>query len=111
MPAYLWGSIDRTVSPASSVASNTLTKTYSTSVSSYKLDFGVQWEQPVGKKDRLTIGAVVGLGHNLKNDAEMTIISKNSVSSTNDTTPSAWPMPMALPMSFRRWVAYSTPAS
>ena len=57
--SYLWGSIDRTVAPTSTSASNTLTKTYSTTINSYKLDLGMQWEQRIGRSDRLTIGAVV----------------------------------------------------
>lgn len=104
---YLWGSIDRTVTPTSTVATNTLTKIYKTSIGSYKLDFGVQWEQPIGKKDRLTIGAVLGLGHNLGNESEMLIIKKNSLSSLNDTTPKRVGDAMALPMSFGGGVAYS----
>jgi len=103
---YMWGSIDRTVLPVSSVASNTLTKTYSTSISSYKLDFGVQWDQPVGKKDRLTLGAVFGLGHNLNNDAELQILKKNTLSNTNDTTVMKVNNAMALPMSVGGGVAY-----
>lgn len=58
--SYLWGSIDRSVTPTASAASNTLTKKYSTSVNSYKLDFGLQWQQRIGKTDHLTIGAVAG---------------------------------------------------
>ena len=98
--SYFWGSIDRTVSPTSSAASNTLTKSYSTTISSYKIDLGAQWEQKIGRRDRLTLGAVVGLGHNLKNDADMTVISRNSVSSLNDTTrfsvADAYSLPLSL---------------
>lgn len=104
---YLWGSIDRTVAPTSSVASNTLKKTYSTTVSSYKLDFGLQWEQPIGKKDILTLGAVFGLGHNLGNDSELRILKTNSVSSTNDTTSMTISKSMSLPMSFGAGLSYN----
>lgn len=104
--SYLWGSIDRSVSPVSSSASNTLTKNYSTSISSYKLDLGLQWQQWIGKTDRLTLGAVVGVGHNLKNDADMTIVSKNSVSNLSDTTSFCVNDAMELPMSYGVGVAY-----
>lgn len=104
--AYLWGSIDRSVTPSSSVASNTLKKKYSTTINTYKLDFGVQWEQPIGKADRLTVGAVVGIGHNLGNEAEMAIVSSNSLSNHNDTTSFSLSDAMSLPMSYGLGAAY-----
>ena len=94
------------MSPSASSASNTLTKTYSTSISSYKLDFGAQWEQRIGRRDRLTVGAVFGLGHNLKNEADMVIVSRNSASSTNDTTKFTITDATSLPMSLGAGVAY-----
>lgn len=105
--AYLWGDVSRTVSPTASTASNTLTKTYSTSVSSYKLDAGVQWEQPIGKTGVLTLGAIVGFGHNLKNTADMTIVSKNTLSNRNDTASFSVANALELPMSYGGGVAYN----
>lgn len=104
--SYLWGNINRTVTPSSSIAANMLTKSYSTTVNNYKLDFGVQWEQPVGKNDNLTVGAVVGIGHNLSNDADMSIISKNSISNISDTTLFCLSNAMSLPMSFGVGASY-----
>lgn len=104
---YLWGSIDRSVSPSASSASNTLTKKYSTSVSNFKLDVGAQWEQKLGKNDKLTVGAVVGIGHQLKNDAEMTITNLKSASSKTDTTTFTVKDAMALPMSYGIGAAYN----
>lgn len=105
--SYLWGNIERSVTPTSSSASNTLTKKYVTSVNSYKLDFGLQWQQRIGKADHLTVGAVVGLGHNLKNDADMMVSSVNSGSNSTyaDTTRIA--DAMALPTSFGFGAAYN----
>ena len=105
--SYLWGDISRTVSPSASSASNTLTKTYSTSVNSYKLDFGVQWEQRFRKRDVLTIGAVFGLGHKLKNKAEMTILGRNTLSSKNDTTVFSVKDANALPMTYGAGLSYT----
>ena len=104
--SYLWGSIDRSVTPSSSSASNTLSKRYTTSISNYKLDFGLQWQQPIGKTDNLTIGAVVGLGHNLKNEAQMIISSLNSQSSSTHADTTTIADAMALPMSFGIGAAY-----
>lgn len=103
---YFWGSIDRTVTPSASSASNALTKTYTTSISSYKLDIGAQWEQRIGRRDLLTVGAVVGVGHNLKNDADMMIISRNSVSNLSDTTKFSISDALSLPMSYGVGLAY-----
>lgn len=103
---YLWGSIDRSVLPDADATANSLRKNYSTSVSNYKLDVGAQWVQPIGRFDRLTLGAVVGLGHNLKNDAEMTIVSTNQLSNSSDTTALKLTDAYELPMSFGVGAAY-----
>lgn len=103
---YLWGSIDRSVLPDADATANSLRKNYSTSVSNYKLDVGAQWVQPIGRFDRLTLGAVVGLGHNLKNDAEMTIVSTNQLSNSSDTTALKLTDAFELPMSFGVGAAY-----
>lgn len=103
---YLWGSIDRSVLPDADATANSLRKNYSTSVSNYKLDIGAQWVQPIGRFDRLTLGAVVGLGHNLKNDAEMTIVSTNQLSNSSDTTALKLTDAYELPMSFGVGAAY-----
>ena len=104
--SYLWGTIDRSVTPSSSLVSNSLVKTYYTSVSSYKLDFGAQWEQKIGWRNVLTLGAVFGLGHNLKNDAEMKIMSSNTASSTSTDTVFTVSDAMSLPMSFGIGASY-----
>lgn len=103
---YLWGSIDRSVLPDADATANSLRKNYSTSVSNYKLDIGAQWVQPISRFDRLTLGAVVGLGHNLKNDAEMTIVSTNQLSNSSDTTALKLTDAFELPMSFGVGAAY-----
>lgn len=105
--SYLWGSIDRSVTPTASAASNTLTKKYSTSVNSYKLDFGLQWQQRIGKTDHLTIGAVAGFGHNLKNTAEMIISSLNSQSSSTHADTTKIADAMEIPMSFGVGASYN----
>ncbi len=70
--AYLWGSYDRKISATVSDSyAYTVTRAYSANVSSYKLDFGVQWMQALGKNDRLTAGAVFGLGHKLSADPQV----------------------------------------
>lgn len=104
--SYFWGTIDRSVSPTASSASNSLVKKYYTNITNYKLDFGAQWQQQLGKRDVLTIGAVFGLGHKLNNTAEMSIMQTNSATSKVDTTTFRVSDAMALPMSYGVGVSY-----
>lgn len=68
--SYLWGSYDKSVSAQSSdVYVSTVTKTYTATVNSYKLDFGVQWEQPLKNNNFVTLGATLGLGHKLHGES------------------------------------------
>ena len=83
---YIWGGYDRGVVAVSGSAVNTLSKLYSASVNSYTLDFGVQYDQRIGKNDQLTLGLTYGLGHKLGADAECRIISTNSTVTKADTT-------------------------
>ena len=105
--SYLWGAIDRSVSPVISSASNNLTKKYSTNVNSYKLDFGVQWVQPLNRYDRLTLGAVVGLGHNLNNKMSMSVISQNVLAESLDTTTTNISDAFELPLTIGAGAAYN----
>ena len=104
--AFLWGSIDRSVATAASSAVNGLTKSYSANVKNYKVDFGLQWRQPVGKTDYVTLGATFGLGHKLHADPEMLIISRNSYSGKSDTTKFVVSNGLSLPHSFGVGLAY-----
>lgn len=73
---YLWGDYTRSLSMSSSDAYvNTITKAYTCNIRSYKLDLGVQWEQPMGKDDLLTVGATYTLGHKLGADPQMVFTS------------------------------------
>lgn len=82
---YVWGSIDRTAASGSTTYVEALTKTFSASVSSYNLEFGLQWDQPLGKKDNLTLGLTYGLGHSLNADATYTI-GKSAADTTYHAT-------------------------
>ena len=77
--SYLWGSYDRSISIASTDGNvNTEVKNYSASVTSYKVDFGLQWQHRMSKDGVLTVGATYGVGHNLHADAEYKTSSTNS---------------------------------
>ena len=83
---YLWGSLDRGVTLTGSSAVNTLMKTYRAEVSSYFLDFGLQYDFNINKTDQLTLGLTYSLGHNLGADAECDVVNQNATVSKKDTT-------------------------
>lgn len=85
--AYLWGSYDRSViNSYTDNYVNTLSRYYTATVSSYKLDFGLQYTQKLSKKDNLTIGLTYGLGHKLGATPMCNEISNNSQTGVADTT-------------------------
>jgi hypothetical protein len=96
--SYFWGNYTKTITVTNSDSYvNTLSKIYSTSVSSYKLDFGVQYQQALDKDNLLTVGATVGLGHQLGADAGLVATNYDNVNaisySTRDSVPDAFKLP------------------
>jgi hypothetical protein len=63
---YLWGDLSHSVLTS---FSNTAIKSrrlmYNSDVRTYKVDFGLQYTQPIGKKNAFTLGLVYGLGHKI----------------------------------------------
>ena len=99
--AYLWGDLERTVvNSYSDSYINTLSKTYTYEVKSYKVDFGLQYTQKLSKKNAITLGLTYFLGHKLNSDAVCNIISKNSQTAVNDTTSYAIKDALSLPHVF-----------
>lgn len=80
--AYLWGTYEKTISLSySDTYVNTVSKSYTATVRSYKVDFGLQWHQQLSKTDWLTIGLTYGLGHKLNSDPQLTTSQYSSVTS------------------------------
>ncbi len=99
--SYFWGKYDKLVTVISNdTYVNTLTKTYSTSVSSYKLDFGLQYQQRLNKDNLLTLGATVGLGHNLGAKASMINANTNNVTSVSTVSTDSVMNAFDLPFTF-----------
>jgi hypothetical protein len=99
--SYFWGKYTKTITIANSDAYvNTLSKTYSASINSYKLDFGVQYQQVLNKDNVLTVGATVGLGHKLGADAKLISTNYDNVNalsySTSDSVPDAFKLPLSI---------------
>lgn len=96
--SYLWGDIDRTVSNTYSDAYfNQLTKAYSTSVSNYRVDLGMQYAMRLGTNDVVTLGATYGVGHKLGADAVCRVTSVNSQTSVSTTTTYTAPDALEMP--------------
>lgn len=99
--SYFWGNYDKSVSMVSNDSYvNILTKSYTATVSSYKIDLGIQVQKPLNADDLLTIGAVCGLGHNLGTTADMITTNTNSqtgvTASVTDSVPNALSLPTTL---------------
>ena len=85
--SYLWGNIERKIATTYNDESvNSLSKLYNLDVASYKLDFGVQYELPINKKDKLTFGATMSVGHSLNAEPTCDIITRNPGTGISDTT-------------------------
>lgn len=105
--SFLWGDINRSIGTVNT-SFNSLAKEYSSTTYNYKLDFGIQYDQPIGKKnsDFLTIGATLGVGHNLKSDPTCTVMSKNTLQQKSDSTVYEITDGLSLPTTFGVGVAY-----
>ena len=106
--SYLWGSYDRTLTISSNdVYVNTVTKNYSASIQSYKVDFGIQYEQPLGKKDIVTLGATYSLGHSLNADPTLTTTNTNSQTGVSTSDQQTVYDALSLPHSYAVGISWS----
>jgi hypothetical protein len=103
----LWGEYNRSVASSSSSSINTLTKQYSADISSYKLDFGAQFELPISKKDNITLAATWTPGHSLKADPEMVITNTNSSIGKADADTFKISNGLSIPTAFGFGLAYN----
>lgn len=85
--SYIWGDFERSVVNSYSDSwINTLSKYYTATVNSYKLDFGLQYTTNINKKNVLTIGLTYGIGHKLNSNPECMVISTNLSTAVADTS-------------------------
>ena len=85
--SYLWGNYTRSiVNSYTDAYANTLSRYYTASVSSYKVDFGAQYTQRLSKNNELTLGLTYSLGHKLGSTPQCNEISNNSQTGVADTT-------------------------
>lgn len=63
---YLWGDLTHTITASYSESSiQTRRRQYTADVRTYKVDFGIQYEQQINEQNRLTLGLTYGLGHDV----------------------------------------------
>lgn len=99
--SYLWGNYTRTVTIANSDEYvKTMTRTYTANVTNYKLDLGVQWEHWLNPMDKLTVGAIYGLGHNLNADPQLTVTNTDTQTSVSTTNTEEVSNGLSIPHSF-----------
>ena len=104
--SYLWGDYSRSMATVESSNLSVLAKEYRADISSYKLDFGVQFDLPLNKKDYLTLAAVWSPGHSLKSDPECLIANVKTSISKADTTTYVISDGLKIPTTFGLGVAY-----
>ena len=86
--SYFWGDLTRSLTvlyPNNSAAASYIEQTEA-SVSDYKLDFGLQYTQNLGKKHSVTLGAVYSPKHKLNNDYTLTTQASGSTTENLDAT-------------------------
>ncbi len=99
--SYLWGTYDRSiVSSASDTYVNTVTRNYTATISSYKLDFGLQYEYLIDPKNAIVLGATYGLGHSLNADPSVVTTNSNSSTGVSTETPQSLSNALSIPHSF-----------
>lgn len=98
--SYLWGdySHNMTMSFSESTAFS-MARIYSADISTYNVQGGVQYTQPINKDDKVTVGVTYTLGHNLSNDAyrtTQTINGSTVETSKVDTINNAFQLPHSI---------------
>ena len=105
---YLWGTLDRSITNSyTNTSVNSLLRNYSASISSYKVDFGLQYTLSLSKKDALTLGLTYGLGHKICDTPSVEDISVNSQTSVTDTTTYYASNGMRIPTSYGVGLMYN----
>lgn len=99
--AYIYGDYNHKMSMTfSENSAYWLSRVYSAEIRTYNLDFGLQYIQPLGKKNKFVLGASYTLGHDMNNNAyrsTQNIAQTNSgaavLAETVDTIKNAFQLP------------------
>ena len=99
--SYFWGKYEKSAGYKSNDSyQNTVARTYTTNINSWKLDFGAQYSTPVNKDDVLTVGATFGIGHKLGADADLEILNTNTQTLVTRTSRDSVANAFKLPFTF-----------
>ena len=93
--SYIWGDLSRTVTSSNTTYINSLARSYSSNVGSYKIDLGVQYNHYFNKTDLLTIGATMNVGHKLTGDVACEVMNVNNNDTTSYKIANGYSIPMA----------------
>ncbi len=97
---YIWGDYThRAQMTFNDNSAFSLSRIYTGEISTYSWQVGLQFIQPLNKKDRLVIGATYTYGHRLGNEAIRTTQTHNASSieeATSDTIKNAYQLPHAI---------------
>lgn len=105
--SYLWGHYDRYAQVNSNNSYvNTISRNYTADISSYKIEMGMQWSQPISKMDNVTLGATVGLGHKLGADPCVNITTTNALTGTKQTVGDTISNGLSIPLTIGGGIAY-----
>lgn len=96
---YLWGNLSHTTTMDFDDSNvNTTYQKYDAEIRTFRAEFGLQYEQNIGKKDVLTLGFVYGLGHNVNRTAHYYNVMSGTSTTNGDTLSCA--RAFALPHTF-----------
>lgn len=100
--SFMWGKYNHSLIPdfkedgvGSTTAYSSTIKDYSALLKTYKIDLGVQYPVRLSPQDWLNLGASVGIGHKIAQDASLLIYTEKG-----DTTKYTASSPFDLPYSF-----------
>lgn len=84
---YLWGTLDNLlVTTYTDSYVKSLSRYYTATISTAKLDFGINYSLPLNKNNELTMGLTFSPGYGIGNNPRCEVITSNSQSAVNDTT-------------------------
>lgn len=84
---YLWGTLDNDlITSYTDSYVKSLSRYYTATISTAKLDFGVHYTLPISKKDDLSLGLTYSPGYGIGASPSCEIVTSNSQSAVNDTT-------------------------
>ncbi len=106
--SYLYGNYSHTMTNSfSQAAISSLVRGYNANISTYMIDFGLQYIQPISKKDKVVLGVSYGLGHDVKNRAiRYTEVYNNSSAAVESITGDTLKNAFQLPETFAVGVTY-----